>query len=118
MPANDTPETVMAKAQRYVEANPRNASAVVNRVIGALAREKSFATKILSAIQQQDRPTLVRLIAAKARVRPDQVVIDELDADMLLRFTVDLEKTTVGGCIDTEDNRCGGRAWSVTVGGQ
>jgi hypothetical protein len=108
----------MAKAQRYVDANPRDASAVVNRVITAMAREKSFAASILSAIQQQNRPTLVRLIAAKARVRPDQIVIDELDSDVLLKFTAKMDKTDVSGCVDTEDNRCGGRAWSVTVAGQ
>ena len=52
------------------------------------ARRRQFAADFLAAAQSQHQRSLQRLIANAAGIRPEQVTIDELDPDVLVKFTV------------------------------
>lgn len=64
----DTPETIMAVAQRYVDGEPRAAWATADKLMTSLARERAFAGGVLEAAEASDQNGLRRLFARKPRL--------------------------------------------------
>ena len=50
----DTPETIMAVAQRYVDGEPRAAWATADKLMTSLARERAFAGGVLEAAEASE----------------------------------------------------------------
>jgi len=115
----DTPERVMNSVKSYNDNVISRGTAITKRVFSALSNDRKFAGKFLELVQLNDKIELVNLIAKQARVDKQAVKIEELDKDMLAKFTVEMPGgTRVSGCVDTEDGRCGGKGWSVSVSGK
>jgi hypothetical protein len=121
----DTPQRLMTQAKAYSSTRTQTALRLVERLYKNLSSQKSFASQVHAAAQAEDKAALTQLIASNLKIKPAQVIIDEVDKDILIRGTVTLAGgTTVSYCIDTEKPkrghkpRCGGHGFSITVSGE
>jgi hypothetical protein len=114
----DTPESLMTKAKTYA-AGSKAGTALANKLYEDLASKKPFAASIVAAAQKADKPAAAKAIASDLNLSGNQVAVEELDKDILIRGTIKLKGgTEVSYCVDTEGKRCGGHGFSVTVAGE